>query len=49
MSTSARLVRRLRMRLQEIERMELSGRSPSGLGMRGSHSRKSLVESVAAR
>jgi hypothetical protein len=49
MFTSARLVRRLRMELQEIERMQLSGRSRSGLAMRGSYSRKSLVESVAAR
>jgi hypothetical protein len=37
------------MTLQGLEPIQLSGTAPRGAMVRGSHSRKSLVESVSAR
>jgi hypothetical protein len=37
------------MTFQTLETIQLSSRAQSGLGMRGSHSGKSLVESIWGR
>jgi hypothetical protein len=49
MAASTRLACRLRMTLQGLEPVQLSGSSGRDATVRGSHSGKSLVESVSAR